>query len=187
MSAREGFVVGCRLLAIYFFVDFAVQVVNEFVFIVSAAATGAQRLYLPNFALPTVLLFAALLLWFYSPSWAQKSFSIESSTHRAAGGADVPRTLVRLFAIYLIAGSIGNVVDFVIRVIARSSDNMGGVFWSRPASWEDLGASLVWLVTGFLLYFGSDKLTGAIRGVGNAIADDLWRLKPEDDESTHQA
>src|SRR5687768_4567821 len=174
MSARDGFVLGCKLLAIYFFVDFAVRVVDEFVFIVSPEAAGAQRLYLPHFALPTVLLFAALLLWFYSPSWSQKTFPHPSPSHRRADVTAIPTTLARLLAIYLIAGSISVVVDFVIRVIARSSDTMGGIFWSRPASWEDFGASFVWLVTGLLLYVGSDRLTGATRGVGNAIADDLW-------------
>jgi len=186
MSAREGFVLGCRLLAIYFFMDFAVRVVDEFVFIVSPEAGGAERLYLPHFALPTLLLFAALLLWFYSPSWSQKAFPQLSSSDRPANDSRVPTTLVRLLAIYLIAGSVSTAVDFVIRVIARSSD-VSGIFWSAPASWSDLGASFVWLVTGLLLYFGSDKLAGAVRGVGNAIADDLWRIKPEDNEPESKA
>jgi hypothetical protein len=172
-------------MAIYFFIDFASRVIGEFVFIVSPEAAGSQRLYLPHFAQPTLYLFAAAILWFYSPAWSQKTFPT-SSAAQAAGSSVVPKTLARLLGIYLIAGSFSVVVDFVIRVIARSSD-VSGIFWSAPASWSDFGASFVWLVTGLLMYFGADKLTGAVKGVGNAIADDLWRIKPEDDEPKTQA
>jgi hypothetical protein len=164
-------------------VDFAVRVVDEFAYIAGTGAPVGERIFLPHFALPTLLLFAALLLWFYSPDWAQKTFPNTTTAQRLVSSVDAPKILARLFAIYLIAGSISVVVDFVIRVIARSSDAMGGVFWSAPASWEDFGASFVWLVTGLLLYFRAEKLLGAVRAVGTAIGHDPSPIRSEDDGS----
>ncbi|MDQ2986614.1 MAG: hypothetical protein M3R13_07815 [Armatimonadota bacterium] len=185
MSARDGLVLGCRLLAIYYFVDAVVRVVEELVYVVGLARE-AEGLYLPHFAVPTVLLFAALLLWFYSPSWSQKAFPQSGVAQQPGGSADVPKTLVRLVAIYFLVGGVATVLDFMVRTLVRSAEP-SGIFWSPPASWNDLASAFVWLVTGLILYCGGGKVTGAIKGAGNAIADDLWRIKPEDDEPKTQA
>jgi hypothetical protein len=137
-------------------------------------------------AIPTVNFFSALLLWFYSPPLSAKVFAnMESAEVRGTAG-ELPRTLARLLAIYLIIGGITGLVEFMTNK-AIELGWLSGNYYSNSANWEDLTTSLVWLIAGLVLHIGAGRVLGGMKGVGNAIADDLWRIKPEDDEPKTQA
>jgi hypothetical protein len=101
-------------------------------------------------------------------------------------GGQLPRILARLLAIYFIivgiAGLVGYMTNKAIE-IGLLSDS----FYEDPPRWQDLTTSLAWLIGGLVLHIGAGRVMGGIKGMGNAIADDLWRIKPEDDEPETKA
>ena len=195
MSARDGFVLGCRLLAIYLLIQaiggalhgsiYAGYVQEQFQLMrqYDGGDPGSSIAYL---AIPTINFFSALLLWFYSPPLSENVFPNMGSAEVKGSGSELPRTLARLLAIYLIIGGITGLVAFMTNK-AIEFGWLSGSYYSNPANWEDLTTSLVWLIAGLVLHIGAGRVLGGMKGVGNAIADDLWRIKPEDDEPKTQA
>jgi hypothetical protein len=148
MNAREGFVMGARLLAIYYLIAGAVGIVGQFVY-VSGVDTGESTpfLYLPYLAIPTIYTFSFIILWIYSPKWAEKMFVVRPGQATEHAGDVFARTVTRLFSLYWVIGG----------------------------------------VAGIMIYLGTARVVGAIRHLSDAVADDLWRIKPEDDEPKTQA
>jgi hypothetical protein len=193
MSAREGFVLGCRLLAIYFLVNAIVGALQGYIYsdlmyqqfaLMEPSGKRAES-SLAYLSIPTVNFFSALLLWLNSPSLAKKAFPSSPQSEATAVALDIPRTFSRLLAFYLITGGIAGLADFAMKFFFTGWTK--DTFHSPPPGWHEFASSLVWLLAGIFLYVGAGRIFGGVKGVGNAIADDLWRLKPEDDESTPQA
>ena len=188
MSARDGFVLGCRLLAIYFLVDGIVNVIHQLVYTMGLdpGRESTPYLYLPNMAVPTIYIFSALLLWIYSPQWAEKMFPVRLQSSQQAYDPTVSKTLTRLLAVYLILTGISSILDFFVKFLLKDRNEFAGVL-SRPPTWDLLVWGMAWLVGGLVVYFGAGRVIGAAKHLGNAVADDLWRIKPEDDEPKTQA
>src|SRR5688500_15327414 len=99
MSARDGFILGCRLLAIYLLIQAITQALQGYVYLVYmheqfqlmgrySDDTEQPFAYL---ALPTVYFFSALVLWFYSPPLAPKVFPTMRDTVAEGSSGQLPR------------------------------------------------------------------------------------------------
>ena len=187
MNAREGFVMGARLLAIYYLLSGVVGIVGQFVY-VSGVDTGESTpfLYLPYLAVPTINIFSFIILWIYSPFWAEKMFVVRPGQATEHAGDVFARTVTRLFSLYFVIGGLAGIADFIV-FAWMVSDSAYLQILTRSSTWNDLASSIVWLLAGLVIYLGTARVVGAIRHLSNAVADDLWRIKSEDDEPKTQA
>lgn len=183
MNAREGFVLGARLLAIYYLVQAVTGVVQQLVYMagLEPGQESTRYLYLPHLAIPTVYVFAAIFLWFKSPRAAERMFVARQSQPLASSGEVIAKTLTRILALYLIIVGLGSLADFCVGFAFRKEGAYLNLL-ARPATWNDLAVSLVWLIAGLITYVGASRVVGAVLQIGDAVADELWRIKPEDDE-----
>ena len=194
MSARDGFVLGCRLLANYLLIQSIAGALQGYVYFgymqqqfqLMGHYSGDSEHPFAYLVAPAVNFFSALMLWFYSPPLAPKVFPTPTEISAEGSSGQLPRILARLLAIYFIISGIAGLAGY----FANKAIEIGwlsGSFYESPPRWQDLTTSLVWLIGGLVLHIGAGRVVGGIKGIGNAIADDLWRIKPEEDEPETKA
>lgn len=82
-----------------------------------------------------------------------------------------------LLSMYFIIAGTAGIVDFIVRAaLGPRRVEFFDIGVTVPV-WNDLAVTMARLVAGVAIH---RRITGAVKRVGDSVADTLWRIKPEE-------
>ncbi len=187
MNKRDALEILLRAMAVYLIVDGLLRLVSA----VSAVKSQAAILHssgigegwvqiLPGFAYPVASFFAGVILWRMTQGIALRAFPGMLQQGVAIDSVALQRVAGYLLSTYFIIAGTAGTVDFIVRAaLGPRRVEFFDIGVTVPV-WNDLAVTMAWLVAGVAIHIGFGRITGAVKRVGDSVADTLWRIKPEE-------
>jgi len=187
MNKREALEILLRAMAVYLIVDGLLMLVHaagavktQAAILQSSGVGEGWMQVLPGFAYPVASFFAGVILWRMTQGIAHRAFPGILQQGVAIDSVALQRVAGFLLSTYFIIVGSAGIVEFIVRAVLGPRRVE---FWDIGVTvpvWNDLAVTVAWLVAGVAIHIGFRRITGAVKRVGDNVADTLWRIKPED-------